>query len=69
MGKPVKKYDLAMNLIKFSGHEPGKNIRIKITGLRPGEKLYEVLRNIVESGSREGNLNELVPSYKSTMNK
>ena len=45
MGEPVKIYDLAKTLIKFSG----KNIPIKITGLRKGEKLYEELL-IAEEG-------------------
>jgi FlaA1/EpsC-like NDP-sugar epimerase len=41
MGEPVRIYDLAVNMIKFSGLEPNKDIDIVITGLRPGEKLYE----------------------------
>ena len=41
MGEPVRIYDLAVNMIKLSGLEPFKDIDIKITGLRPGEKLYE----------------------------
>ena len=43
MGESVKIIDLAKKMIKLNGLELGKDIEIKVTGLRPGEKLYEEL--------------------------
>lgn len=43
MGEPVKIYDMAKDLIELSGLEVDKDIQIKVTGMRPGEKLYEEL--------------------------
>ncbi len=49
MGKPVKIIDLAMKMIQLSGLEVDKDIKIKFTGLRPGEKLFEELLNDSEN--------------------
>ncbi|WP_235643626.1 nucleoside-diphosphate sugar epimerase/dehydratase [[Flexibacter] sp. ATCC 35208] len=49
MGQPVKIAHLARKMIQMSGHEPGKDIQIVYTGLRPGEKLYEELLNNSEN--------------------
>lgn len=49
MGKPVKIYDLARQMIKLSGLEVGKDIDIIFTGLREGEKLFEELLNDTEN--------------------
>ena len=58
MGKPVKIYDLAVNMIKLSGLEPEKDIRIQEIGLRPGEKLYEEL--LLQSDTQEKTDNNLI---------
>jgi FlaA1/EpsC-like NDP-sugar epimerase len=41
MGEPVRILDLAQNMIQLAGLTPNEDIEIRITGLRPGEKLYE----------------------------
>ena len=54
MGKPVKIIDLARKMIKLAGFIPDRDIKIKIVGLRPGEKLYEELLN---------NTSKTIPTY------
>jgi FlaA1/EpsC-like NDP-sugar epimerase len=43
MGQPVKIVDLAERIIRLSGLEPGRDIKIAFTGVRPGERLHEIL--------------------------
>jgi FlaA1/EpsC-like NDP-sugar epimerase len=45
MGEPVSIYELAENMIRLSGKVPGRDIAIRVTGVRAGEKLHEVLWN------------------------
>lgn len=54
MGKPVKIIDLARKMIMLAGFSPDRDIKIKIVGLRPGEKLYEELLN---------NTSKTLPTY------
>ena len=48
MGEPVKIVDMAKDMIKLSGLEPEKDIKIIFTGIRPGEKLFEELLTMTE---------------------
>lgn len=54
MGEPVLIIDLAEQMIRLAGKEPGKDIEISVTGLRPGEKLFEEMFHgsepLVETG-------------------
>lgn len=43
MGQPVRIYELAERMIRLAGFEPGEDIEIKLTGMRPGERLHEIL--------------------------
>ena len=57
MGEPVYIYDLACDLIRINGLVPEQDIQIKVTGLRPGEKMFEELRydtEAVDSTLHEG---------------
>ena len=75
MGMPVKIADLAKKMIRLSGLEPGVDIQIEYTGLRPGEKLYEELLNdeelvkptshdkIMIANVREYDYDEMLPMY------
>jgi FlaA1/EpsC-like NDP-sugar epimerase len=45
MGEPVRISELAERMIRLSGKEPGSDVEIRVTGVRPGEKLHEVLWN------------------------
>ena len=58
MGKPVRIYDLAEKLIRYKGFEPNIDIPIKITGLRPGEKLFE--ERLMEEEGMQTTPNKLI---------
>lgn len=53
MGKPVRVFDLAERMIRLSGKVVGRDVKIEIVGLRPGEKLTEELVDETEQVVRE----------------
>ena len=54
MGQPVRILDLAERMIRLTGLEPGRDIDIVFTGVRPGERLNEILFTREEAGSETG---------------
>ena len=65
MGAPVRIVDLATDLIRLSGLEPGRDIEIQFTGVRPGEKLFEELSTTAEGISRTAHPKIFTGSYAS----
>ena len=59
MGEPIRIMDLARKMIMLSGLQPGIDIEVRMTGLRPGEKLYEELFTVDEE--------QISTSYKSVL--
>ena len=68
MGKPVRIYDVAIKLIEMFKLEPEKDIKIKIIGLRPGEKLYEELVMAEEDATLLETSNSKIMQIKQTLN-
>jgi FlaA1/EpsC-like NDP-sugar epimerase len=65
MGEPVRIVDLAHDLIRLSGLEPGTDIEIKFTGIRPGEKLFEELSTMSEGIERTSHPKIFTGTYHS----
>jgi FlaA1/EpsC-like NDP-sugar epimerase len=65
MGEPIKIYDLAVQMIELSGLVLGKDIEIEITGLRPGEKLYEEL--LIEQGNVQKTIHPKIYAAREAM--
>jgi O-antigen biosynthesis protein WbqV len=74
MGEPIRIMDLAEQMIRLAGLKPGSDIKIDITGIRPGEKLFEEIFHgaeppvatespgILLAAPRPGNLDDLLPA-------
>ena len=65
MGQPVRIVDLAHDLIRLSGLEPDKDIEIRFTGVRPGEKLFEELSTVAEGIGRTSHPKIFTGTYDS----
>ncbi|MGB8224512.1 MAG: nucleoside-diphosphate sugar epimerase/dehydratase [Polyangiales bacterium] len=65
MGQPVRIIDLAHDLIRLSGFEPDKDIEIRFTGIRPGEKLFEELSTVSEGIERTAHPKIFTGTYDS----
>ncbi|MCZ2203170.1 MAG: polysaccharide biosynthesis protein [Cylindrospermopsis raciborskii PAMP2012] len=65
MGEPIRIYDLAVQMVELSGLVIGKDIEIQITGLRPGEKLYEEL--LIEDGNAQKTIHPKIYAAKEAM--
>ena len=63
MGQPVKIVELAERMIRLSGLEPGRDIEIAFTGIRPGERLHEILFAREERSVIFGVLHDAVPDF------
>lgn len=64
MGKPVRIVDLAHDLIRLSGLEPGRDVEVRFTGIRPGEKLFEELSTSGEGIERTTHPKIFTGSYQ-----
>jgi len=65
MGQPVRIVDLARDLIRLSGLEPDKDIELRFTGIRPGEKLFEELSTVNEAIERTSHPKIFTGTYDS----
>lgn len=68
MGEPIKIYDLALDTIRLSGLEPEKDIKIVFTGVRPGEKLAEILQGEAESLTKTRHSKIFIGKNQSVLN-
>jgi FlaA1/EpsC-like NDP-sugar epimerase len=62
MGEPVKVVDLARRMIRLAGLVPDRDIEVKVTGIRPGEKLHEILSEVPLEPSTHPKINVAYPS-------